>query len=285
MEKIISGTDLATEIKSNLKKEIEELKVTYGRSPKLVVILVGNDSASESYVRGKSKACLLVGIENVTIKKDDTISEEELLSIIDDLNKDETVDGILVQLPLPSHIDSDKVINRVNLDKDVDGFNELNVSSLWQGKPTIFPCTPKGIIRFLESRDFEIDGKHAVIIGRSSIVGLPTSKLLLDRNATVTICHSHTKNLKNITKQADILVVAIGTPKTITKEFIKDGAFVIDVGVNRLPGTKKLVGDVDLEDVLDTVGYITKVPGGVGPMTISSLMENTVLLFKKHMEA
>lgn len=285
MEKIISGTDLANEIKLKLKDEVLELKEKYQRAPKLVVILVGDDPASQSYVRGKSKACELVGIENVTLTPSSEITEIELLDLVHELNNDETVDGILVQLPLPKHIDSDKVINSVSLEKDVDGFNEINVSKLWQGKSTIYPCTPNGIIRMLESRNYDIDGKNAVIVGRSQIVGLPISKLLLDRNATVTICHSHTKNLADITSKADILIAAVGKAKVLTKEYIKNGAFVIDVGVNRLPDTRKLVGDVDLEDCLDKVSYITKVPGGVGPMTISSLMENTVLLYKRHMEA
>ena len=284
MGKIISGTDLANDIKAKLHKQTAILSQKYGRAPKLVVVLVGNDPASESYVRGKAKASLTVGITNVTIKKSSDITEKELLDLIDDLNRDSSVDGILVQLPLPKHIDESKVINRVSLNKDVDGFHDLNVSSLWQGKESIYPCTPKGIIRLLDSENITIDGAHAVVIGRSQIVGLPISKMLLDRNATVTITHSHTKNLSSITKTADILIVAVGVANKITKEYIKDNACVIDVGVNRLEATRKLVGDVNLSDVIDKVSCITKVPGGVGPMTICSLMENTVLLYKKHME-
>lgn len=284
MTKIISGKDLAIKVKSSVKQEIEELIKQGYRAPKLSVILVGEDPASQSYVKGKSKACQEVGIINETIVLPASISEEEVLHKIDELNKNSTVDGILVQLPLPSHINETTVIERVDVNKDVDGFNSLNVAYLYQKKDCIYPCTPKGIVKLIESANVEISGKNVCVIGRSQIVGLPSAKLLLDKNATVTICHSKTRNLKNITKKADILVVALGKPKFITKEYVKHSACVIDVGVNRDPSTNKLCGDCDFDSLNGYVKYLTKVPGGVGPMTISCLMENTLELYKKHIK-
>lgn len=290
---IISGKDLSAKIKAELAEQVATFPEKYGRVPHLVVILVGEDPASQSYVRGKAKASALVGIKNTTIELPATISEDELLGKIHELNADDGVDGILVQLPLPSHINEDKIIFAIDREKDVDGFHPLNVAALWNGRAPVstkasagssdeefaVPCTPQGIIRLIEEAGVEIKGKHAVVIGRSRIVGLPTAKLLLDRNATVTICHSRTQNLASITKQADILVVAIGRPRFVTADMVAPGAVVIDVGVNRDPETGKLCGDVDFDAVEPLASVITPVPGGVGPMTIACLMANTVSAF------
>lgn len=281
---VISGKDLAKSRKELVKEEVEKSILKYGRAPKLAVVLVGDDPGSVSYVKGKEKACNEVGIINTTIIKPQTISEDELLNIITSLNNDDTVDGILVQLPLPKHINTNKVMVTISPDKDVDGFHPLNVASLYSKQKGILPCTPKGIIEVLDSIGCEIEGKNATVIGRSNIVGLPVGKLLLDRNATLTMCHSRTKNLSEVTLKADILIVAVGKPLFVKKEMVKEGAIVIDVGVNRNPETNKLCGDVDFYDVLDKASYITKVPGGIGPMTISCLMENTLECYLKHME-
>ena len=281
---IISGTELAKEVKQKVAQKVTEVKKEYGRSPHLVVILVGDDPASRSYVKGKGKDAEEVGFKSTTILMPDTITEKELLDKIDELNKDEEVDGILVQLPLPRHIDEDKVIEAISKEKDVDGFHPANVAALWQKQPCTLPCTPKGIIQLLDKAGVTIEGKKAVVIGRSNIVGLPVSKLLLDRNATVTIAHSRTRNLPQVASEADILVVAIGRPKFVTSDFVKEGAAVIDVGVNRDPETGKLCGDVDFEACKDKASVITPVPGGVGPMTRACLMENTLECFLKKME-
>lgn len=273
---IISGTALAKEIKQDVAKQVTELAAQYGRVPHLVVILVGDNPASVSYVTGKAKDSEEVGFKNTTIRKPDTISEEELIALIHELNEDKLVDGILVQLPLPKHISEAKVIEAIKKEKDVDGFHPLNVASLWQKLPCLLPCTPKGIIKLLDKAGVQIEGKKAVVIGRSNIVGLPVSKLLLDRNATVTIAHSRTKNLAQVTSEADILVVAIGQPKFVTAEMVGEGAAVIDVGVNRDSETGKLCGDVDFEACKEKASVITPVPGGVGPMTRACLMENTI---------
>lgn len=273
---IISGTALAKEIKQDVAKQVTELATQYGRLPHLVVILVGDNPASVSYVTGKAKDSEEVGFKNTTIRKPDTISEEELIALIHELNEDKLVDGILVQLPLPKHISEAKVIEAIKKEKDVDGFHPLNVASLWQKLPCLLPCTPKGIIKLLDKAGVQIEGKKAVVIGRSNIVGLPVSKLLLDRNATVTIAHSRTKNLAQVTSEADILVVAIGKAKFVTAEMVGEGAAVIDVGVNRDPETGKLCGDVDFEACKEKASVITPVPGGVGPMTRACLMENTI---------
>lgn len=280
---IISGTQLAKEIKDNVKHEVEKVVKKYGRAPHLVVILIGEDPASQSYVKGKGKDAEEVGFKSTTIRKPDSISEEELLNLIKDLNNDEEVDGILVQLPLPSHIDEDKVIETIDKSKDVDGFHPANVAALWQKRPCTFPCTPKGIIKLLDKAGVEIQGKKAVVIGRSNIVGLPVSKMLLDRNATVTIAHSRTKDLPAVASEADILVVAIGKPRFVTADMVKPGAAVIDVGVNRDPETGKLCGDVDFDACVDKAAVITPVPGGVGPMTRACLMENTLECFLNKM--
>ncbi|WP_418409494.1 bifunctional methylenetetrahydrofolate dehydrogenase/methenyltetrahydrofolate cyclohydrolase FolD [Alistipes sp.] len=281
---IISGKELSAKLKAGMAAEVATFGAKYGRVPHLVVILVGEDPGSVSYVTGKAKASAEVGIRNTTIRKPDTISEAELLDIIAGLNADGDVDGILVQLPLPKHIDEDKVIAAIDKSKDVDGFHPLNVAALWQKQVCTLPCTPKGIIKMLKSAGVEIAGKEAVVIGRSNIVGLPVSKLLLDENATVTMTHSRTRNLPEVTRRADILVVAIGRPKFVTADMVRDGAVVIDVGVNRDPETGKLCGDVDFAAVEPRASVITPVPGGVGPMTICCLMENTIECFLRRME-
>ena len=276
---IISGKDLSARLKAEMAAEVAEFPEKYGRVPHLVVILVGDDPASMSYVKGKAKASEVVGIRNTTIRKPADITEAELLGLIAGLNADDSVDGILVQLPLPAHISEPKVIEAIDKSKDVDGFHPLNVAALWQKQPCTLPCTPKGIIRMLKSAGVGISGKRAVVIGRSNIVGLPVAKLLLDENATVTIAHSRTADLPSVTKEAEILVVAIGRPRFVTADMVSDGAVVIDVGVNRDPETGRLCGDVDFEAVEPKASVITPVPGGVGPMTICCLMENTIECF------
>ena len=275
----ISGKELSAKLKAEMAAEVATFPEKYGRVPHLVVILVGDDPASISYVTGKAKASEVVGIRNTTIRRPADISENELLDLIRQLNADDAVDGILVQLPLPAHIGEAKVIETISRDKDVDGFHPLNVAALWQKQPCILPCTPKGIIKMLKAAGVEIEGKRAVVIGRSNIVGLPVAKLLLDRNATVTIAHSRTRNLPELARQAEILVVAIGRPKFVTADMVSDGAVVIDVGVNKDPETGKLCGDVDFAAIEPKASVITPVPGGVGPMTICCLMENTIECF------
>lgn len=279
---IISGKDLSVRMKAGMAEEVKVLKEKYGRTPHLVVVLVGDDPASVSYVTGKSKASEALGIRNTTIHKDASISEAELLSLIDGLNADPEVDGILIQLPLPKHINSDKIIAAVRQDKDVDGFHPLNIADLQLKRPCTLPCTPMGVMLMLKEAGIEIQGKRAVVVGRSNIVGLPVAKLLLDANATVTIAHSRTKDLASVTREAEILVVAIGRPKFITADMVSEGAVVMDVGVNRDPDTGKLCGDVDFEAVAPKASVITPVPGGLGPMTITCLMRNTIDLFLRH---
>ncbi len=279
MAKIISGKELSAKLKADMAAQVAEFPEKYGRVPHLVVILVGDNPASVSYVTGKAKASETVGIKNTTIRKPETISEEELLSLIRALNEDDSVDGILVQLPLPKHISESKVIETISKAKDVDGFHPLNVAAPWQKEDCVLPCTPKGIIKMLKAAGVGIKGKRAVVIGRSNIVGLPVAKLLLDENATVTIAHSRTENLAELTRQAEILVVAIGRPKFVTADMVSEGTVVIDVGVNRDAETGKLCGDVDYAEVEPKASVITPVPGGVGPMTICCLMENTIECF------
>lgn len=281
MSEIINGKEIAKSIREGLATKVVELGQKYGRTPKLVVILVGDDPGSVSYVTGKAKAADEVGIRNTTLRFPETITEQELLAQVEELNQNEDVDGILVQLPLPKHIDENKVIATIAIEKDVDAFSPLSVARLWLKQPTITPCTPKGIIKLLKSTGIEIEGKEAVVIGRSNIVGLPVAKLLLDENATVTIAHSRTRNLAEVARRADILVVAIGRERLVTADMIKPGAVVIDVGVNRDSRNGKLCGDVDYEAAKEVAAYITPVPGGVGPMTIACLMENTVENFIK----
>ena len=278
---ILSGKDLSAKIKVNIKEYIENEVVGKScRQPCLVTILVGDNPASKVYVANKEKACNEVGIKNLTEIYPENISEEDLLECINSFNIDGNVDGILVQLPLPKHINTETVLNSITPHKDVDGFHPNNVAKLWLKEDCIVPCTPKGIITLLDSINVDLEGKNVVVIGRSNIVGLPVAKLCLDRNATVTITHSKTKNLAEITKQADILIVAIGKPKFVTEDMVKDGAIVIDVGINRVDG--KLYGDVDFENVKPKTSYITPVPGGVGPMTICELLRNTIKCYEQN---
>ena len=276
---IISGKELSKSLKEELKVKVAALDAEYGRVPNLVVILVGDDPGSVSYVTGKAKAATEVGIRNTTLRREASISEDELLALVDELNNDADVDGILVQLPLPKHIDENKVIAAISPEKDVDAFHPMNVAKLWLKQPCVLPCTPKGIIKLLHFAGVEIAGKEAVVVGRSNIVGQPVAKLLLDQNATVTVAHSRTQNLAEVTRRADILVVAIGKERFLTADMIKPGAVVIDVGVNRDSRNGKLCGDVDFEEAQYVASAITPVPGGVGPMTITCLMENTVEAF------
>ncbi len=281
---VISGKELSARLKEEMAAQVAAFPDKYGRVPHLVVILVGEDPGSVSYVTGKAKASEVVGIRNTTIRRPDTITETELLTLIDQLNKDDSVDGVLVQLPLPKHISEDKVIAAIAKEKDVDGFHPLNVAALWQKQDCVLPCTPKGIIKMLKAAGVEIRGKRAVVVGRSNIVGLPVAKLLLDENATVTIAHSRTTDLPAVTRNAEILVVAVGRPKFVTDDMVADGAVVIDVGVNRDPDTGKLCGDVDFAAIEPKASVITPVPGGVGPMTICCLMENTIECFLRKMQ-
>lgn len=273
---------MAAQLRQTIAADVITCVEKYGRRPKLAVVLVGEDPGSSSYVRSKGKAALEVGFEYCGIHKPETISEKELLDIVAELNADETIDGILVQLPLPNHIDEDRIIDAIRPDKDVDGFHPMNVAALWQKRPGIRPCTPKGIIKLMKATGIDISGKNAVVIGRGDIVGLPLSKLLLDENATVTICHSYTKNLKEICAQADIIVPAVGKPHIVTEDMVKPGVVVIDVGINRNPETGKVCGDVDFDAVAPKTSFITKVPGGVGPMTIACLMESTFECYLNH---
>ena len=281
---IISGKDLAKKIKEDIAAQVPALVEKYGRAPHLAVILVGEDPASQSYVKSKGKDAEQVGSKSTTIRLPEETSEEELLEVIGKLNADDTVDGVLVQLPVPRHINEDRVIEAISHEKDVDGFHPANVASLWQKRPCVYPCTPKGVMRMLDEAGVEIEGKEAVVIGRSNIVGLPMSKMLLDRNATVTVAHSRTKNLAEVTRRADILVAAVGRLRFVTADMVAPGAVVIDVGVNRDPETGKLAGDVDYANVEPIASVITPVPGGVGPMTRACLMENTLECYLRAME-
>ncbi|GKV64568.1 MULTISPECIES: bifunctional methylenetetrahydrofolate dehydrogenase/methenyltetrahydrofolate cyclohydrolase FolD [unclassified Sporosarcina] len=272
--KKIDGKAIGQEIRNELKEQVASL-VKQGCQPGLAVILVGENPASQTYVKNKEKSSIEAGMKSELIKMPDTVSEEELLNEVEKLNQDDSIDGILVQLPLPKHIDENKVIRAISPEKDVDGFHPMNVGKMLIGQETFLPCTPYGIMQLLERSGIEIAGKHAVIIGRSNIVGKPMGQLLLQKDATVTYCHSRTKDLKHFTKQADILIVAIGIAKFITGDYIKEGAVVIDVGMNR-DENGKLCGDVDYESAEQTAGAITPVPGGVGPMTITMLLKNTV---------
>ena len=276
---IIDGKAVSSALKEKIKEQVATFPEKYGRVPHLVVVRVGEDPASVVYVRNKEKACEAVGIRNSTIVLADTTTEGELLDLVRALNEDDTVDGILVQLPLPKQISEARVIETISREKDVDGFHPLNVAGLWQKTPHVAPCTPAGIMKLLESIGVDPKGKRAVVIGRSNIVGLPVAKMLLDANATVTTCHTRTVDMTSVTREADILVVAAGRAKMVTADMIKPGAVVIDVGMDKDPETGKLCGDVDFEEVSKVAGAITPVPGGVGPMTIACLMENTVTCF------
>ena len=279
---ILDGKQVSSAIKASLAAQVSTFPEKYGRVPNLAVILVGEDPASQVYVRNKARGCEAVGISNSTYRLPAETTEPELLSLIGQLNADPAVDGILVQLPLPRHLDEHKVIETIAMEKDVDGFHPGNVAALWQKRPCIVACTPKGIMKLLESAGIDPCGKRAVVIGRSNIVGLPVAKLLLDANATVTVCHTRTKNLPEITRQAEILVVAAGRAKMVTADMVSDGTVVIDVGMDR-DGDGKLCGDVDYASVAPKASWITPVPGGVGPMTIACLMENTVQCFLRRL--
>ena len=278
MAKIIDGKQISKDIKEELKQEVPEL-ASQGRKCCLAVIQVGNDPASSVYVGNKKKACAYIGIESLAYELPEETTEEELLSLIEKLNADTQVHGILCQLPLPKHIDEDKVIKAISPKKDVDGFHPQNVGALVIGEQGFVSCTPAGIIQLLKRSNIEIEGKHCVVIGRSNIVGKPMSLLMLRENATVTICHSRTKNIKEICREADILIVAIGKPQFIGADYVKDGAVVIDVGIHR-DENNKLCGDVKYDEVEPKASYITPVPGGVGPMTIAMLMHNCVEAMK-----
>ena len=272
--KLIDGKKISLEIKDEVKEEVARYKAE-GREITLAVVLVGNDPASSIYVNNKKKACEYVGIRSLSFELEETTTQEELLKLIDDLNKREDVNGILVQLPLPKGIDEDAVIRAIDPNKDVDGFHPMSVGRLSIGLKGFVSCTPAGVIELLKRSGVEIAGKNCVIIGRSNIVGKPMALLMLRENATVTITHSKTVDLKSITKQADILIAAVGKMKMISRDYVKEGAVVIDVGIHR-DENNKVCGDVDFEDVKDHVSMITPVPGGVGPMTIAMLMKNCV---------
>ncbi len=279
MTTILDGKKLALKLRNQIKEETILLVEKFKKQPHLVVILIGEDPASQSYVRSKERACIKAGFKSSIIRKESTITEQELVDIILDLNKDETVHGILLQLPIPKNLNEDKIINLINPLKDVDGFCNENIAKLNKGQNALVPCTPLGITKILKEYEIDPTGKHCVIIGRSQIVGKPMAALMLKRNSTVTTCHSKTKDIKSITKQADILIVAIGRANMVDASYIKPGAVVIDVGINRVDGV--LTGDVLFEDASASAGYITPVPGGVGPMTIACLLENTLTCYKK----
>ncbi len=274
MATLIDGKKISKEIKDELKVKVEEYKAQ-GVEIALAVIQVGNDPASSVYVGNKKKACEYIGIRSEAYEIPEETTEEELLELIDKLNKDEKIYGILVQLPLPKHINEDRVIKAIDPKKDVDGFHPQSVGALSIGQPGFVSCTPAGVIQLLKRTGIDIDGKECVVVGRSNIVGKPMSLLLLRENGTVTVCHSHTKDLREVTKRADVLVVAIGKPKMIDASYVKEGAAVIDVGIHRMENGK-LCGDVDFDSVEPIAGAITPVPGGVGPMTIAMLMNNCV---------
>lgn len=274
MAKIIDGKLISSKIKEQVKSDVEELKVK-GINPALAVILVGQDPASMVYVNNKEKTCNALGIESKVYRLEETTTTEELLALIDKLNKDDSVHGILLQHPVPAQIDEKLAFNTILPEKDVDGFNNINVGKLSNNEKDAFvPCTPLGVLEMLKHEGVEIEGRHCVIVGRSSIVGKPMAKLMLNENATVTVCHSKTKNLGDITKLADILICTVGKPEFITANMVKEGAIIIDVGINRVDG--KLVGDVKFDEVSEVAAAITPVPGGVGPMTIAMLMKNTI---------
>ena len=282
MAKILSGKIVSARVKDELKKEVEELSQR-GKQTGLAVVLVGVDSASKVYVRNKEKACEEVGIYSEVHRLSENTSEEELLKLINELNENDKIDGILVQLPLPKHLDDKVIIDNIKPEKDVDAFHPSNVGKIMIGDYDFLPCTPAGIMELIHESGVEVDGKTCVVIGRSNIVGKPMSMLLLHENGTVTTCHSHTKNLAEVTKSADILVAAVGIPKFVKADMVKPGAVVIDVGMDR-DENGKLCGDVDFNEVEPVAGAITPVPGGVGPMTIAMLMRNTVTASKKKLE-
>ena len=277
--RIIDGKAISQVVKDEVRSEVAAIEAEGRRKPCLCVIIVGENPASQVYVRNKVKAAAYTGMESLLIELPVSVSEEELLAKIASLNEDPAVDGILVQLPLPGHIDEEKVIDAIAAEKDVDGFHPSNVAGLWLGKDCVVPCTPAGVMRLIDSTGVELSGKTAVVVGRSNIVGKPVAKLLLDRNATVVIAHSRTADLGAVCRQADVLVAAVGKPGLISGDMVKPGAIVIDVGINRLQDGH-LCGDVDFASCSEVAGWITPVPGGVGPMTIAMLMKNTLRCYR-----
>lgn len=278
MYKIIDGKEVSAYVKQQVKLQTDSLK-EQGIEPCLAVIIVEGDPASRVYVNNKKRACEVCGIKSLEYALPNDVSEEELLSLIDTLNNDKTVNGILCQLPVPKHISEKKVIDAISPEKDVDGFSAVNVGKIWLGDYDISPCTPMGVIELLDYYKVDVAGKNCVVVGRSNIVGKPMAALLLERNATVTVCHSKTKDLASFTKNADVIVAAVGRANFITADMVSEGAVVIDVGINRLE-SGKLAGDVDFEAVKEKASYITPVPGGCGPMTIAVLMKNTIAAAK-----
>ena len=272
--KIIDGKALAKKIQGQLAEKVAQLKAQHGIVPGLVVILVGDNPASQVYVRNKERSALAAGFTSETVRLSDSISQEELLAVIEKYNQDPAFHGILVQLPLPSHINDKRVILAIDPKKDVDGFHPMNTGHLWSGRPLMVPCTPAGIMEMLREYEVDLEGKNAVIVGRSNIVGKPMAQLLLDKNATVTLTHSRTRHLDRVCKRANLLIVAIGQRNFVTKDYVKEGAVVIDVGMNR-DDDGKLIGDVKFDEVAQLASLITPVPGGVGPMTITMLLEQT----------
>lgn len=289
---LIDGKATSIEIKKEIAKEVLQIKAAGGKTPHLAAILVGNDGGSETYVRNKVTSCKEVGFESTLIRFEDTVTQEELLSAVEQLNNDPTVDGFIVQLPLPNHISEDKVTEAIDYRKDVDGFHPVNVGRMSLGMPCFLSATPAGILELLKKYNIETSGKHCVILGRSNIVGKPAAMLMMQKNypgnATVTVCHSRTPNIKEMCLQADIIIAALGVPEFLKGDMVKQGAVVIDVGTTRVPSTKtksgfKLTGDVAFDEVAPKCSYITPVPGGVGPMTIVSLLKNTLLAGKKEL--
>ena len=279
--RVVYGSELSAHLKEELKERLQS--AVFKRSPKLAIVLVGENPASLSYIKGKRKACEEVGIDFALYAYPESIEEDALLTVIEELNSNDSIDGIIVQLPLPKTISEKRIMRAIDPSKDVDGLHPLNAGKLFLGEDDGFaPCTPLGVVALLKEMNVDFTGKNAVIVGRSNLVGLPLSRLLLKENCTVTVCHSRTKNLSEITSRADILVVAVGKPRFITAEYVKEGAYVIDVGVNRVDG--KLCGDVDFENVKDKCEAITPVPKGVGPMTITMLLENTATAYLRRHE-
>ena len=277
---ILDGKKISAKVREDLKLEVDNLKKE-GIKPKLAVIMVGNDPASKVYVRNKNKACEEIGIEYEEFLLGEETTMEELLNVIDNLNKNQNIDGILLQSPIPKHLDINKAFRAILPEKDVDGFHPINAGKLSIGEKCFVPCTPHGVVKIIEEYNIETEGKNVVIVGRSNIVGKPLIQCMLQKNATVTVCHSKTRNLEEFTRKADILIVAIGKPKFITENMVKEGVVVIDIGINRNE-EGKLVGDVDFDNVSKKASYITPVPGGVGPMTVAMLMENVVEAAKQN---
>ncbi len=277
---LLDGKGTAERINAQLKLRIEDAEKTYGRRPKLDVILVGNHPASLSYIRGKEKASKKVGMLYELHHLDEDVTQKDLEDLIDQLNADPKVDGMILQLPIPDHLDEMSLINRISKDKDADGFHVINQGNMYQKRKAIHPATPQGIMMLLDAYNIDVKGMNATVIGRSNIVGFPVARLLMDRHATITVCHSRTKDMSEHTKNADIIVAAVGVPKLLKKDMVKPGAIIIDVGINRVEG--KLIGDVDFDNLKEVVGYMTPVPKGVGPMTICALMDNTFTLYLSH---